>query len=69
MTSEHTIRWRCLDPLCEWSAVITITLAGEPAPRCIYGSTAQKNEHAPASYLDFLRGEPFCGDALVPKEQ
>jgi hypothetical protein len=69
MIPDRTVRWRCLDPLCEWSAVTTITLAGEPPPRCICGSTAQKIEHAPVNYLDFLRGEPFCGNALVPTEQ
>jgi len=70
MSSERTVRWRCLNPLCDWSAVATITLAGEqPAPRCVCGSTTQEIEHTPATYLDFLRGEPFHASASVPEEE
>jgi len=69
MTPERTVRWRCLNPLCEWSAVTTVTPTGEPAPRCMCGGTTQRVERFPATYLDFLRGEPFHAMQSAAKEE
>jgi hypothetical protein len=68
MTPEHTVRWRCLDPLCEWPVVTTITPA-EPPPRCTCGSTTQRIEQFPVTYLDFLRSEPFATIQPVAEEE
>ena len=59
MTHDETVKWYCINSDCQWSMVTTITLPGEPAPRCVCGELMQRVQTSRASsYLDFLRREP-----------
>lgn len=70
MTHQGGVRWRCPDPDCRWSMVVTSALPGEPAPRCICGNAMQKAEPAPhtMAYLDFLRAENRGPEEPAEKE-